>query len=204
MKTVYAIQHNTTKRIYVGISKNPEMRIKKHLYALIQGTHTNKELQKDYDRFGAEYSFYILEEDIEDEKALLRERQWINTLRTNEIYRGYNLAFGEQSINDLTQFKTVNIECHDGSIVEAMKGNESVVMKGKPRKSKTSTNTSKEYLKYEQLRKENGLSYADISRHTGISTVALSQWKNGEYNFKLDKLLLLAKLFNVPITEFIE
>ena len=204
MKTVYAIQHNTTKRIYVGISNNPEMRIKKHLYALIQGTHSNKEFQKDFDRFGADYSFHILEEGIEEEKALLRERQWINTLRTNEVYRGYNLALGEQSIDDLSRFKSVNIECHDGCIVETMNGNESVVMKGKPRKSRTSTNTSKEYLKYEQFRKENGLSYADVSRQTGISTVALSQWKNGEYNFKLDKLLILAKFFNVPVTEFIE
>ena len=43
-----------------------------------------------------------------------------------------------------------------------------------------------------------------VAAETGISTATLSNWKNGNYVPKFDKLLLLAKYFDVPVEYFAE
>ena len=55
------------------------------------------------------------------------------------------------------------------------------------------------YEIYEKLRNEKGLTNADVSRATGISTATLSQWKNGRYTPKMDKLEKIACLLSVPV-----
>lgn len=53
------------------------------------------------------------------------------------------------------------------------------------------------------LDKTNKTSY-QVSKDTGISTATLSSWKKGAYVPKADKLLILAKYFDVPIEYFLE
>lgn len=67
-------------------------------------------------------------------------------------------------------------------------------------------NNSFAYLKFKQLCDKNNVTPYQVSVGTEgkVSTAVLSQWKNGEYNLKLDKLMLIANYFNVPITVFIE
>ena len=65
-------------------------------------------------------------------------------------------------------------------------------------------NTSYAYRKFEELCKENNVTPYQVSKETGISTASLSQWKKGEYNFKLEKLMLIALYFKKSIEEFIE
>lgn len=60
------------------------------------------------------------------------------------------------------------------------------------------------YQKYAKLRDERGLTDYRVALDTGISTATLTNWKKGNYNPKNNKLLLLAKYFNVPVTYFIE
>ena len=43
-----------------------------------------------------------------------------------------------------------------------------------------------------------------VSKKTGISTATLSNWKNGNYTPKLDKISKIASLFNAGITSFVE
>ena len=59
------------------------------------------------------------------------------------------------------------------------------------------------YQNYEKLRDERGLTDYKVAAETGISQVTLSDWKHGLYTPKLDKLLAIAKLFDVPITALI-
>lgn len=54
------------------------------------------------------------------------------------------------------------------------------------------------YEIYERLRNERGLSNADVSRATGVSTATLSQWKTGKYTPKQDKLEKIAAFLAVP------
>ena len=55
------------------------------------------------------------------------------------------------------------------------------------------------YDVYERLRNERGLSNADVSRATGVSTATLSQWKTGKYTPKQDKLEKIAAFLAVPV-----
>lgn len=52
------------------------------------------------------------------------------------------------------------------------------------------------------LDKTNKTSY-QVAKETGISTATLSSWKTGAYTPKADKLLILAKYFDVPIDYFL-
>ena len=55
------------------------------------------------------------------------------------------------------------------------------------------------YERYAKLRDERGLTDYAVSKETGISTATLSCWKNGEYEPKVDKMLILANFFDVSI-----
>lgn len=59
------------------------------------------------------------------------------------------------------------------------------------------------YDNYAKLRDERGFTDYRVSQDTGIATSTLTEWKKGTYTPKLDKLLLIAKLFHVSIEELI-
>ena len=60
------------------------------------------------------------------------------------------------------------------------------------------------YEKYAKLSDDAGLTDYRVSVDTGISKSTLSDWKRGEYDPKVDKLMILAKYFNVPIGYFLK
>jgi transcriptional regulator with XRE-family HTH domain len=72
--------------------------------------------------------------------------------------------------------------------------------------SETLENKSFAYQKFKSLCEQNNMTPYQVSIKSGneISTTVLTQWKNGEYDLKLKKLKILAEVFNVPVTEFIE
>ena len=55
----------------------------------------------------------------------------------------------------------------------------------------------------ELLLKNNKTAYA-VAKETGIAHSVLSDWKTGRSKPKFDKLLLLAKYFDVPVEYFAE
>lgn len=59
------------------------------------------------------------------------------------------------------------------------------------------------YAKFDKLCKEKAITPYRVSIDTGISQSTLSEWKTGKSNPKLDKLIILAKYFNVSIEYFI-
>lgn len=58
------------------------------------------------------------------------------------------------------------------------------------------------YRKYAELRDLSGVTDYEVSKQTGVSTSTLTNWKYGRYTPKLDKLLALAKYFNVSVEYF--
>ncbi len=60
------------------------------------------------------------------------------------------------------------------------------------------------YQKYEKLRNERKVTDYEVSKQTGISTATLSSWKAGIYQPKVDKIMLLADYFGVPLTYFLK
>lgn len=55
------------------------------------------------------------------------------------------------------------------------------------------------YGRYDDLRRERGLSNYQVAKATGISQSTLSDWKNGKSTPKNDKLLILAEFFGVSM-----
>lgn len=54
---VYSIYNSTKNKYYIGSSSNIESRIKHHKIALKKGTHTNIEMQNDYNKM---HSFEVI------------------------------------------------------------------------------------------------------------------------------------------------
>lgn len=88
MKIIYAIQHNKTKRIYVGNTGRPG-RIEKHFSLLRNGKHDNELMQEDYEKYGNDYTTYILEV-VLDGTETRRERHWMQYFNTHNPEYGYN------------------------------------------------------------------------------------------------------------------
>lgn len=65
-------------------------------------------------------------------------------------------------------------------------------------------NNSYAYQRFKELREKNNVTEYAVSSATGISTTVFTQWSRGDYNLKLDKLVLIADYFKVPVTHFIE
>lgn len=60
------------------------------------------------------------------------------------------------------------------------------------------------YEKYAKLRDERGYTDYRVSKETGIPSATLTSWKRGIYKPKVDKLMLIARLFCVDITELLD
>ena len=55
------------------------------------------------------------------------------------------------------------------------------------------------YEVFETLLREKGVKVADVSKATGISQSAFSDWKAGRYAFKTDRLQKIADFFGVSV-----
>ena len=53
------------------------------------------------------------------------------------------------------------------------------------------------------LEKYNKTPY-QVAKDTGIATATFTEWKNGTYQPKIDKLIKIAKYFDVPINVFLD
>lgn len=60
------------------------------------------------------------------------------------------------------------------------------------------------YEKFEQLLLERNVTAYQVAQATGIATATLTEWKKGTYRPKVDKLMLIAKYFDVPLETFLE
>lgn len=60
------------------------------------------------------------------------------------------------------------------------------------------------YEKFEELLAERGVTAYQVSKDTGIATATLSEWKNERYKPKVDKLMVLADYFGVPVETFLK
>jgi hypothetical protein len=90
--TIYLITCNVNGKVYVGQTNNAPKRNKQHFSHLERGDHWNRDLQADYNRYGATvFTFQILEENIPSINIIYRETYWIRYF--HEI--GYNLMWGD-------------------------------------------------------------------------------------------------------------
>lgn len=106
---IYALEYNPTKKLYIGSTVNLEKRYKTHITFLKKGKHQSKELQDDYNKYGEDFSVYVLEE-IDDGNSFIQvgykqyvkhriaEYNWMDKYKTTT--NGYN-------IQDITAIRVI-------------------------------------------------------------------------------------------------
>lgn len=60
------------------------------------------------------------------------------------------------------------------------------------------------YQKYVELRDSRGVSDYRVATESGVNQSTFSDWKSGRSKPKLEKLLKIARYFDVPIEYFLE
>ena len=60
------------------------------------------------------------------------------------------------------------------------------------------------YEKYASFRDSRGLTDYRVSRDTGIPSSTFTDWKNGRSKPKVEKLMILAKYFDVSIEDLLK
>lgn len=88
-RKVYAIQHNVTKRIYIGSSRKVKDRYMNHMYRLRSGKHHIEDMQDDFIKYGEDFSLFILDEITEFEDRF-KEYEWMDKYKTYCRGIGYN------------------------------------------------------------------------------------------------------------------
>lgn len=100
ISVIYALKHNVTGKIYIGKTKDLYKRYALHLCELKSKRHKSKGLQEAFDKYGDDFSLYILEE-IEDPKEIvsyygttttkvrIAEIEWMKKYDT--LNSGYNV-----------------------------------------------------------------------------------------------------------------
>lgn len=88
-RSIYEIKHLQTGRMYIGSSNDVMKRWKRHLWELQSGSHPVEEMQRDYDRYGDEYSFSIIGH-IADESEDHKEYDCMLERCSNVRGLGYN------------------------------------------------------------------------------------------------------------------
>lgn len=100
-KIIYAIQHNKTKRIYIGSTRDVDKRYRNHIYQLRKGNHSIEDMQKDFDEFGEDYSLHILDE-ITTPEERAKEYRYMEEYQSYVRGVGYNYkdkVFAEKSVD---------------------------------------------------------------------------------------------------------
>lgn len=59
------------------------------------------------------------------------------------------------------------------------------------------------YERFRNLLEDRDVRANKVSKATGIASATLSDWKAGRYQPKINKLMLIAKFFDVPIEYFL-
>ena len=86
---IYAIRCLVNDKRYIGRTGNPTSRVEQHEYMLRSGTHHNKSLQRDYNKYGDEnFVFEIIEEG--DFGIWDAEKWWMYYFKTYARKHGYN------------------------------------------------------------------------------------------------------------------
>lgn len=91
MKLIYAIQHNVTKRIYVGCTETTG-RIRSHFVTARRKKHIVPLVNEDCEKYGFNFTAYMLEvvPDENGKDAYAAEQKWMHYFNTGDPKYGYN------------------------------------------------------------------------------------------------------------------
>ena len=102
---VYCIRCKVNNKAYIGSSANIKRRWTEHKSLLKTGKHPNKQLQEDYNKYGADNFLYLTLINCKSQMLLKYESMYVLLFDTRQVNKGYNitLPFNTQLYN--TEYK---------------------------------------------------------------------------------------------------
>ena len=93
---IYKIESDATKKIYIGESVNITKRKLRHFGDLKCNQHTNKYLQRHFNKYGINDLKFSIVEELTNDKEILgkREKFWIEFYKSSKNDFGFNLNEG--------------------------------------------------------------------------------------------------------------
>lgn len=204
---IYAIKNKLDNKIYVGSSKSVYYRWKQQHYVELKGnTHGNRHLQNAWNKYGEDNFEFIVLEECDRSILFEREEYWMEHFKSWMREYGYNLT-RIKDLKTIIEGRSKNIELDEKILTLFNSGfskrkiaNELNVGRGaiysclernglhKVDKSKGNKKLTDEVKQQIVELREQGLSWDDISKETGISRTQMHRvigFKDGKFNGKL-------------------
>lgn len=115
---IYCIKNKISGKVYIGSSKNIERRFRRHRTELNTKRHSNKHLERAYQRDGEEnFDFIILEICLEEE-LISKEIYYINKYEALDNTKGYNLSIPikHPTITSNSNYRSILSEAKKGKM----------------------------------------------------------------------------------------
>lgn len=88
-RDIYIMQNLATNKVYVGSTCNTKIRFLCHINALKLGKHPVEDMQRDFDKYGGLFIFYVVDR-IKDFEEKRKEYEWMKRLNSYKRDVGYN------------------------------------------------------------------------------------------------------------------
>ena len=118
MTGIYCIKNKTNGKVYIGSSNNIERRFRRHRTELNTKRHSNKHLERAYQKDGEEnFDFIILEICLEEE-LISKEIYYINKYEALDNTKGYNLSIPikHPTITSNSNYRSILSEAKKGKM----------------------------------------------------------------------------------------
>lgn len=91
---VYAIINNSHQKVYIGSARHISKRLNLHRHELIRNCHSNRHLQRSFNKCPESLCVEIIEEfpSFDKDRLLSREQFWMDFYRSWERHTGYNIS----------------------------------------------------------------------------------------------------------------
>ena len=89
---VYCIRCKVNNKAYIGSSANIKKRLSNHKSSLKAGKHINKQLQEDYNKYGADSFLYLVLINCKSSELHRYEYIYMEMFSTRDKAIGYNIA----------------------------------------------------------------------------------------------------------------
>lgn len=109
---IYKIENIIDGKIYIGSSKNIELRWHQHKYCLYKNKHHSILLQRAWNKYGKENFEFSVVEECSEEDLLIREQYYLDLYKSYDRNIGYNISITANGGTVQEQYKKYGEDCY--------------------------------------------------------------------------------------------